>query len=49
MCLLVMLGPDYEFVLFVLSDGGKSSYCMEARNCSEEAILTSTVYMSVSS
>ena len=30
-----MLGPDYESVL---SDRGKSSYCMEVRNCSEDDV-----------
>ena len=35
-----MLGPDYEFVL---SDGGKSSYCMEVRNCSEDDVCMASL------
>ena len=40
MSLLVMLGPDYESVL---SDRGKSSYCMEVRNCSEDDICMASI------
>ena len=35
-----MLGPDYESVL---SDRGKSSYCMEVRNCSEDDICMASI------
>ena len=35
-----MLGPDYELVL---SDGGKSSYCMEVRNCSEDDVCMASL------
>ena len=35
-----MLGPDYEFVL---SDGEKSSYCMEVRNCSEDDVCMASL------